>query len=314
MEIREPTPDEVGHYDRNGWVKLERFVAPELAAELLERIQAKMGLDAGRAGADGRASTPNLDSGKLQALWQPWDLPSREDEVLYEFSHSVGIGRAASRLLRGRAARWYSDAVYAKLPAARTGSKTPWHQDFPYHAFDRVGMMNIWIALVDIPPEKGTMRFLSGRTGRGRSGGSSTAVTTSTWWRTTPSCSTSTRSRRRCTCVRVTRRSTTVPRPFRPRKRDGRRSLGLRRVGLSSRRAVHRRGQPANGRAGARDQQAVRPPELPPVAGGELTGASRCGSGERRDELAPDQRDRLEPELGRVPEVHPLEPCGGVGP
>jgi ectoine hydroxylase-related dioxygenase (phytanoyl-CoA dioxygenase family) len=48
------------------------------------------------------------------------------------------------------------------MPAAERGAKTPWHQDEPYGPFDRQGSLTVWIALVDIPPERGSLRFYSG--------------------------------------------------------------------------------------------------------------------------------------------------------
>lgn len=57
--------------------------------------------------------------------------------------------------------RFYSDHVFAKNPESEADGDTPWHQDFPHHPRDRQGALNIWIALVDLTPEMGTMQFLS---------------------------------------------------------------------------------------------------------------------------------------------------------
>jgi hypothetical protein len=111
--------------------------------------------------SDTRQATPGMKNSATSALWQLLENPSREDDWIRAWSHSAAMGRLAARLLGGPA-RFYNDQVLCKVPAAEAGGRTPWHQDLPYHPFDRRGRMSIWIALVDCPPEKGTMRFLSG--------------------------------------------------------------------------------------------------------------------------------------------------------
>ncbi|WP_241171657.1 phytanoyl-CoA dioxygenase family protein [Burkholderia multivorans] len=73
----------------------------------------------------------------------------------------LGAARHGFETLR-RPARFYSDHVFAKARATEADGDTPWHQDFRHHPHDRQGALNIWIALVDCPPEKGTMRILEG--------------------------------------------------------------------------------------------------------------------------------------------------------
>jgi hypothetical protein len=157
--IRDATGDEVAFYRENGWVKLEGLIDPALIAKLLERAQAFMGADASVT-RDERAA--NLKNEKLNALWQFYEHLSGDDEFVHDFSHARELGRVAYRLLGDRPVRFYSDEILCKLPVTGGGSKTPWHQDYPYHPFDRRGVCQFWIPLVDSPPEKGTMRFLSG--------------------------------------------------------------------------------------------------------------------------------------------------------
>jgi Phytanoyl-CoA dioxygenase (PhyH) len=157
--IREVTDDEVARYRRDGWVKLERLLDPQLAAEILERGQQRMGE---RAQVEMPDNRPGIMSPQLAAIWRNWQNPAEEDAFFAAVSRSRPLARSASRLLDGRDVRWWSDTVMCKMPAAEGGAKTPWHQDFPYHAMDRHGVFNYWIALNEIPPEMGTMRFLSG--------------------------------------------------------------------------------------------------------------------------------------------------------
>jgi hypothetical protein len=150
---------------KNGWVKLEGLMTPELAETVLERAQKKMGGD-GRA-LDENQTLKNSDSWNSDAdviarLWERWDQPSKEDEFMHEIAFSRSLGETASSLIDGRDVRYYLDGVHCKLPASQGGSGTPWHQDSPYQPYDRDGAMNFWIALVDMPPEMGVMRFLNG--------------------------------------------------------------------------------------------------------------------------------------------------------
>ena len=158
--IRDVTDEEVAAYREQGWVKLDAFIGADVVATLLERAQARMGVDAAGT-ADTRKVTPGMGNRTVSALWQLYETPSRHDEWIDAWSHSAAMGRVAARLL-GRPARFYNDQVMCKLPASLQGGPTPWHQDLPYHAFDRRGRLSIWIPLVDCPPEQGSLRFLTG--------------------------------------------------------------------------------------------------------------------------------------------------------
>jgi ectoine hydroxylase-related dioxygenase (phytanoyl-CoA dioxygenase family) len=157
--IREITDDEADFYRENGWVKLEGLIDPKLVGELLERAKAKMGDDAQAQLPDDRSA---IMTKELRALWNDWQNPSDEDQFFRALSQSRRMGQMASKFLRGRDVRWWGDAILCKLPATGGGSKTPWHQDFPYLSLDRIGLLNLWVAMVDMPPEMGTMRFVDG--------------------------------------------------------------------------------------------------------------------------------------------------------
>ena len=159
QSIREITEDEVEHYRAHGWAKLEGLMTPALAGELLERAKARMGE---RADAEMPDDRPGLLNPHLEALWRNWQNPAEEDDFFRSVSQSSPMGRLASRVLRRRDVRWWADGILCKLPAADGGARTPWHQDFPYLSHDRIGLLNVWVALVDMPPERGTMRFLNG--------------------------------------------------------------------------------------------------------------------------------------------------------
>lgn len=158
--IREVTDDEVQAYQENGWVLVRGLFDPELAEGLLDRVRRRMGDDADQAIGEDRQTVPNLFTPAIARIFQNWERPSYEDPWIAALAHSPEIGRAMARL-SGYRQRFFSDQVLTKLPVEKSGTPTPWHQDLPYLALDRGGM-NSWFALVDCPPEKGSLRFISG--------------------------------------------------------------------------------------------------------------------------------------------------------
>jgi hypothetical protein len=150
---RPVTAAEVASYKQNGWVKLDRLISPEGAGELRDRL--------GRMMAKATERLPD------QALYKVLSQPSHEDGEIGELVHSMEMGRVASDLIGcGRpgvqAVRLWSDNALVKAPASDRGTRTPWHQDQPYSPFDRQGGLTVWIALNEVPPEKGSLRFYSG--------------------------------------------------------------------------------------------------------------------------------------------------------
>jgi ectoine hydroxylase-related dioxygenase (phytanoyl-CoA dioxygenase family) len=155
--IREVTDEEGEFFREHGWVRLDGLLSADLAAEILSRTKARMGEN---VDADMHDNREAIMTPQLRALWKDWQNPAEEDDFFRALSQSAAMGRMGRQLLRGRDARWWSDSILCKLPSEQGGARTPWHQDFPYLSMDRIGMLNLWTALVEMPPEMGTMRFL----------------------------------------------------------------------------------------------------------------------------------------------------------
>ena len=156
VRAREVTDAEVTCYRDNGWVKLDRLIEPEVAAQLLTAAQELMG-ETGEA-----ALRPGID---YDTVWfNDYHYPAREGrEPFASLTYGPDLGRDTQRFLeRPVAVRHYSDMLAVKLPAsAAKGAPTKAHQDGGIQ-FDRVGKTTFWIALNEIPPERGSMRFYSG--------------------------------------------------------------------------------------------------------------------------------------------------------
>jgi ectoine hydroxylase-related dioxygenase (phytanoyl-CoA dioxygenase family) len=156
---RAVTDTEVAAFRENGWVKLDRLLAPETARALLSRLKQRMG----EAAEHPRVTGASVRATAASTMWRNFDHPSRDDDVFESLSHSPEMGQIG-RCLLGRPVRFWIDNALVKMPARREGGSvaTAWHQDFPAHPLDRSGNAVVWIALDDIPPERGAMRFLSG--------------------------------------------------------------------------------------------------------------------------------------------------------
>lgn len=157
--FRDLTDSEIDDFRENGWVFVPSLIAPEIAQDLFERASARMGKEAeistgGGGGDPAFAEYRNILRNYL-GIW-------KVEPLMAELSHSVDLARNVSRLLRGQAVRFFNDEVLVKPPIECGGRATPWHQDFPHAAFDRTGLVNVWISLGNLPEGGGAMSFLSG--------------------------------------------------------------------------------------------------------------------------------------------------------
>jgi Phytanoyl-CoA dioxygenase (PhyH) len=157
-DCRAVTDAEVAHYAEAGWVKLPGFVAADTVAAMLALAKARMGED-----AMGNAVSP-----MRQPFFNPEATHGLEDPQLRPVLAGMG---AAARALQQRGGhigvRYFGDFFAPKLPSARPtphsgAGATFYHQDYVNWAVDRSGGMTFWMALEDITPDSGTMRFYSG--------------------------------------------------------------------------------------------------------------------------------------------------------
>ncbi|TGD76147.1 phytanoyl-CoA dioxygenase [Mangrovimicrobium sediminis] len=154
---RDVTAQEIAHYHEHGWVKLSKFIKPDVIALLLQIAKRRMGEDG--------------DSNDSYGLDQPYfnaeaaeGLGNQEVRALIE-----GIGRNATALLarKGIRARYFSDFFAPKLPCSKQtrnagNGATAFHQDYITFAVDRTGGMTFWIPLEPYGAQAGTMSFITG--------------------------------------------------------------------------------------------------------------------------------------------------------
>ena len=155
MPLARPvSSDESAFYLAHGWVVLRHWISPAVVAEMLAAALAVMGEMAERP-----PSSPLRDDPRV---WRRWDEPWRTHpsfERLARSSEFVAPLVALSKLRSGL--RYIDDQIVVKLPAsAGAMGETPWHQDHPCLPIDRTGDLTVWVALHDMEPEHGTLRFL----------------------------------------------------------------------------------------------------------------------------------------------------------
>ncbi|MCO6007096.1 phytanoyl-CoA dioxygenase family protein [Actinoallomurus purpureus] len=144
------TPDDlsdemVSAYRREGFIHLPGVISAQ---------EAKRFADAAMTAR--RALTDHHSGSIFTQLLQLW----QHDQTLRELTLNPDLADLATRLA-GVPLRLWHDQLLIKEP--RNGAATEFHQDQPYwpHAGARHAL-SAWIALVDVPVERGCMTFIPG--------------------------------------------------------------------------------------------------------------------------------------------------------
>ena len=89
------------------------------------------------------------------------------DESVKQFVFAPRFAKAAADLLEVPGVRLYHDQALCKEPG---GGHTPWHQDQNYWPLDTDKTITMWMPLVDVPAEVGSMTFVNSVHTRGEIG------------------------------------------------------------------------------------------------------------------------------------------------
>ncbi len=82
-----------------------------------------------------------------------------KDEVVKQFSQARRFAKVAAELMGVSGVRMYHDQALYKEPG---GGPTPWHQDQNYWPLATDKTVTLWMPLLDISPEVGTLSFARG--------------------------------------------------------------------------------------------------------------------------------------------------------
>lgn len=146
------TPELIEQFRRNGHVLLRGVASPEEIAAYRPVILAARD----KYGADRTALEQRDTYGK--AFLKGLNLWA-QDEGVRPFVLSRRFGKIAADLLGANGVRVYHDQALLKEPH---GGFTPWHQDQHYWPLGTDNTITMWMPLVDVSPEMGTMHFASG--------------------------------------------------------------------------------------------------------------------------------------------------------
>jgi hypothetical protein len=160
VDVRDVTPAEIHFYRENGWAFLPGLISPDVAADLLARAKALMG-DRG----DANELRPVID--QTSELFNTRYRPDLEDDVYRALRTNPNMGRNAALLLgKDMAMRSLTNFVAVKLPRDLDTDKpgkgpTQYHQD--HGAMPTMGeSLVFWVALDEVTPQMGSMRFYNG--------------------------------------------------------------------------------------------------------------------------------------------------------
>lgn len=120
------------------------------------------------------AYRPIIEAAALDTAWDQRPIEERDtygkaflqsfnlwrvDDRIARFTTSARFARVAAALLGVERVRLYHDQALCKEPG---GGRTPWHQDQYYWPMDTDRTITMWMPLVDVPAEIGSMTFVTG--------------------------------------------------------------------------------------------------------------------------------------------------------
>ena len=145
-------PEHIQELRRDGHTRLRGVCSPgELAA-----YRAVINNAARRCNTETRPLSERDAYGKaFLQIMNLWAL----DEDVKQFSRARRFAKIAADLMGVSGVRLYHDQALFKEPG---GGPTPWHQDQYYWPLDTDQTITMWMPLVDVPLEVGSMTFGTG--------------------------------------------------------------------------------------------------------------------------------------------------------
>lgn len=141
------TADVVDSYRENGFVHIPSVLTSEEVMTYRE---------AARLAYETRAAYNGEDDKTFKQILQLW----KTDDTLRQLTFHSGLANIATQLA-GVGLRLWHDQLLIKAP--HNGAATEYHQDGPYWPHEGARhRLSAWIALVDVPVERGCMSFIPG--------------------------------------------------------------------------------------------------------------------------------------------------------
>ena len=146
------TAEQVAAYQRQGHVHLRGLLSPEEVAAYRPIINRA----ADAYNTESRPIEERDTYGK--AFLQIMNLWTK-DEAVRRYVFARRFAQIAAELMGVNGVRLYHDQALFKEPG---GGPTPWHQDQYYWPLGTDNTITMWMPLVDVPDEVGTMTFATG--------------------------------------------------------------------------------------------------------------------------------------------------------
>jgi ectoine hydroxylase-related dioxygenase (phytanoyl-CoA dioxygenase family) len=146
------SPDLAAQYRRDGHIFLKSVASQNEINEYRPHILEIVDEVSREGDTQGRIS----DYGKMfRQVTNVW----RKNEAVRPFVMARRFAKIAADLMGVDGVRLYHDQALIKEPG---GKPTPWHQDFYYWALDTEHTITMWMPLVDVTREMGSMSFVKG--------------------------------------------------------------------------------------------------------------------------------------------------------
>lgn len=146
------TPEQREQYQRDGHIFLKNVASPEEVAAVRPFMLDVVDEVAGARDAQGRISDYGKMFTQVTNIW-------RKSNELRRFIFGRRFAQIAAELMGVGGVRLYHDQALIKEPG---GKPTPWHQDYYYWPLDTENTITMWMPLVDVPQEMGSMSFVRG--------------------------------------------------------------------------------------------------------------------------------------------------------
>lgn len=143
--------DQIAAFQRDGHILLRGLAKPEELATAREAILAAVK----ELNHETRSLAERDTYGK--AFLQTMNL-WRHNETVKQFVLAHRFAKVAAELMGVKGVRLYHDQALFKESG---GGPTPWHQDQHYWPLDTDKTITMWMPLIDLTPEMGTMHFAS---------------------------------------------------------------------------------------------------------------------------------------------------------
>jgi ectoine hydroxylase-related dioxygenase (phytanoyl-CoA dioxygenase family) len=140
------------NYEKNGHIFLPDVVSAHVIGEYRNEIQATVKSYARNYLPLDKRDTYGKAFIQVCNLWT-------QNEKVKQFVLARRFAHIAAQLMGVQGVRIYHDQALFKEPG---GGHTPWHQDQIYWPIHSSNVLTMWMPLVDIPDEVGSMTFASG--------------------------------------------------------------------------------------------------------------------------------------------------------